>query len=45
MVHWEYPRLKGFIIYIITMTKYSNITVLIILQEEGQAGDKKMEMK
>ncbi len=41
MVHWEYPNLKGFIIYIITMTKYSNITVVISLQEEGQAGEKK----
>lgn len=45
MVHWEYSHLQGFIIYIITMTKYSNITVVIILQEEGQEGDKKMEMK
>lgn len=43
-VHWEYSYLKGFIIYIITMTKYSNITIVIVLQEEGQVGEKKMEI-
>ncbi len=45
MVQWEYSILKEFIVYVITMTKYSNITVVIIFQEEGQAGEKKMEMK
>ena len=46
MVLREYPNPKEFIIYIITMTKYSTITVVIILQEEGQTGEgKKMEMK
>lgn len=45
MFLWEYLNLKGIITVFITMTKYSNITVVIILQEEGQDGEKKMEMQ
>lgn len=38
-------NLKEIITVFITMTKYSNITVVIILEEEGQDGEKKMEMQ
>lgn len=34
-------RVMQTIIYIITMTKYSNMRVVIILQEEGQDGEEK----
>lgn len=39
------PQEIHYCIYKITTTKYSNITVVIILQEEGQDGEKKMEMQ
>lgn len=45
MFHWENLNLKGIITVFITVTKYSNITVVIILQEEGQDGGNKMEMQ